>query len=104
VAIAMALAARPAVLVADEPTSALDVTVQAGVLDLLTALPATPDAPAPGLLLITHDLAVAAQTCSRVLVLDAGRLVADGTPRELFTTHAHPAVRALCEATEAMAL
>ena len=75
VAIALALAGAPRLVLADEPTSALDVTVQAGVLDLLDRLTGPGQA---ALLLVTHDLAVAARLCSRLLVLDGGRLVADG--------------------------
>ncbi|WP_165640281.1 ATP-binding cassette domain-containing protein [Klenkia brasiliensis] len=74
VALALALVGGPRLLVADEPTSALDPTVQAGVLDLLDRVTGPGRA---GLLLVTHDLAVAARLCSRLLVLDAGRLVAD---------------------------
>jgi peptide/nickel transport system ATP-binding protein len=80
VALAMALVGAPRLLVADEPTSALDPTVQAGVLDLLDRVTG-PDRAA--LLLVTHDLAVAARLCSRLLVLDAGRLVADGPVAEV---------------------
>ncbi|WP_207798454.1 ATP-binding cassette domain-containing protein [Klenkia marina] len=75
VALALALVGAPRLLVADEPTSALDPTVQAGVLDLVDRVTG------PGLaalLLVTHDLAVAARLCTRLLVLDAGRLVLDG--------------------------
>ncbi|MEI4270805.1 ABC transporter ATP-binding protein [Klenkia sp. LSe6-5] len=75
VALALALVGAPRLLVADEPTSALDPTVQAGVLDLLDRVTG-PDRAA--LLLVTHDLAVAARLCSRLLVLQGGRLVVDG--------------------------
>lgn len=95
VAIALALAAGPRLLVADEPTSALDATVQAGVLDVLARATAERGA---ALLLITHDLAVAAATCDRVLVLRGGRLIADGPPAEVFTAAADPYVRDLVAA------
>ncbi len=80
VALALALVGAPRLLVADEPTSALDPTVQAGVLDLLDRVTGPDRA---GLLLVTHDLAVAARLCARLLVLDAGRLVADGPVAEV---------------------
>nr|WP_279591109.1 ATP-binding cassette domain-containing protein [Modestobacter marinus] len=98
-ALAMALAGAPRLLVADEPTSALDATAQHGVLAVLGR--ATRERGA-GLLLVTHDLAAAATTCDRVLVLDEGRLLADGPLREVLAGHAHPAVRALVEATAAL--
>jgi len=80
VAIAMALAGDPRLLVADEPTSALDVTVQAGVLDVLRRSTAERGT---ALLLVTHDLAVATTVCDRVLVLQAGQLLADGRPADV---------------------
>ena len=98
-ALAMALACDPALLLADEPTSALDGTVQAGVLATLGA--ATRDR-GTALLLVTHDLAAAATTCDRLLVLAAGRLVADG-PLPGVLHDPHPAVRALVQATVALA-
>ncbi|WP_207225861.1 ABC transporter ATP-binding protein [Blastococcus saxobsidens] len=101
VAIAMALGAGPRLLVADEPTSALDVTVQAGVLDVLSRSTVERRT---ALLLVTHDLAVATQICDRVLVLRAGRLLADGRPAEVFTAAAEPYVRALVEAARATSL
>ncbi|WP_036332367.1 ATP-binding cassette domain-containing protein [Modestobacter caceresii] len=98
-ALALALAAGPRLLVADEPTSALDATAQHGVLAVLGR--ATRERGA-GLLLVTHDLAAAATTCDRVLVLAEGHLLADGPLREVLAGHAHPAVRALVEATAAL--
>ena len=80
VALALALVGVPRLLVADEPTSALDPTVQAGVLDLLDRVSGPGRA---ALLLITHDLAVAARLCTRLLVLAGGRLVADGPVAEV---------------------
>ena len=72
VMIAMALAGRPELLVADEPTTALDVTIQAGILDLLRRLQAETGM---AMVLISHDLGVVAETCSRVCVMYAGRIV-----------------------------
>jgi oligopeptide/dipeptide ABC transporter ATP-binding protein len=90
--IAMALACRPALLIADEPTTALDVTIQAQILDLLRSLQAQLDL---SLLLITHDLGVVAQTADRVAVMYAGRLVEEGPVRDLFRDPQHPYTRGL---------
>lgn len=101
VAIAMALAGRPRLLVADEPTSALDVTVQAGVLDVLHRLTVEHGT---ALLLVTHDLAVATRTCDRVLVLGAGRLLADGPTREVLAGSGDPYVQELVTAARETSL
>ncbi len=85
--IAMALALEPDVLIADEPTTALDVTVQAQIMDLLTDLQRDLGM---GMVLITHDLAVVADTADRVAVMYAGRVVETGPVREVFTDPAHP--------------
>jgi oligopeptide/dipeptide ABC transporter ATP-binding protein len=92
VVIAMALACRPALLIADEPTTALDVTIQAEILDLLGELQARFDL---ALLLITHDLGVVARTADRVAVMYAGRIVEAGPVREIFESPAHPYTRGL---------
>ena len=76
--IAMAIACNPRLLIADEPTTALDVTVQAQVLDLLAAAAA---GAGMALLLITHDLAVVAETAQRVIVMYAGEQVETGRCR-----------------------
>jgi ABC-type dipeptide/oligopeptide/nickel transport system ATPase component len=81
VMIAMALAAKPAVLIADEPTTGLDVTVQAQILQLLRTTTADSDR---GVLLITHDLGVVAQMCSRVIVMYQGRIVESGLVDDIF--------------------
>lgn len=80
VMIAMAMATKPALLLADEPTTALDVTVQARVLELMGELVTGSGA---GSLLVTHDMAVAASQCDRVAVMQSGRIVEEGAPGEL---------------------
>ncbi|MGG5811739.1 ABC transporter ATP-binding protein [Falsiroseomonas sp. CW058] len=90
--IAIALACRPALLIADEPTTALDVTVQAQILELLASLQ---EGTAAGLLLITHDLAVVAETADRVAVMYAGRIVESGPVADIFEAPRHPYTRGL---------
>ncbi|MFB3855389.1 MAG: ABC transporter ATP-binding protein [Vicinamibacterales bacterium] len=92
VAIAIALAARPALLIADEPTTALDVTIQAETLDLLRERKA---ASALSLLLITHDLGIVASMADRVAVMYAGRIVEQAPVGRLFDSPAHPYTRVL---------
>jgi peptide/nickel transport system ATP-binding protein len=87
VVIAMALAAEPALLILDEPTTALDATVEAEVLDLVSALRAEFDT---SVLFISHNLAVIAKMCDRVGVLYAGELVEEGPAREVFGEPRHP--------------
>jgi len=86
VLIAIALACTPRLIIADEPTTALDVTIQAQVLDLLTALVRESGT---AMVLITHDLGVVAGTCDRVNVLYAGRVVEQAGKRELFAEPRH---------------
>jgi oligopeptide/dipeptide ABC transporter ATP-binding protein len=92
VLIAMAIACRPALVIADEPTTALDVTIQAQILDLLREMKKAFDL---SLLLITHDLGVIAETADRVAVMYAGRIVEYGPVREVFRQPMHPYTRGL---------
>jgi peptide/nickel transport system ATP-binding protein len=85
--IAMALVHRPSVLIADEPTTALDVTVQAQILELIERIKQEFDM---GVILITHDLGVIAETADTVLVMYAGREMEYGPAREIFTAPQHP--------------
>ncbi len=93
VMIAMALALNPALLIADEPTTALDVTIQAQILDLMLEMKARHEAGA--ILLITHNLAVVAETCDRVAVMYGGKIQEIAPVRELFHNPLHPYTRGL---------
>jgi peptide/nickel transport system ATP-binding protein len=90
--IAMALACRPALLIADEPTTALDVTIQAQILTLVLDLQKELGM---GLILITHDLGVVAQTAQRVIVMYAGKKVEEADVEALFENPRHPYTRGL---------
>jgi oligopeptide/dipeptide ABC transporter ATP-binding protein len=92
VLIAMAVACQPLMLIADEPTTALDVTIQAEILDLLHEMKERFDL---ALLLITHDLGVVAGHADRVAVMYAGRIVEEGSVRQVFRSPAHPYTRGL---------
>ncbi len=87
VLIAMALLLEPALVIADEPTTALDTTIQSQILALLRTLQREIGT---AVLLITHDLDVVAETCSRVLVMYAGQIVEEAPVDRLFDTPAHP--------------
>ena len=93
--IAMALAANPKLLIADEPTTALDVTVQAQILELLLTLQQTQGM---GLILITHDMGVVAETAQQVVVQYAGQQVEKQPVKGLFNTPHHPYTAALLDA------
>ncbi|USX54264.1 ABC transporter ATP-binding protein [Lentzea sp. HUAS12] len=95
VMIAMALACGPRLVIADEPTTALDVVVQAQVLAVLTRLVAEQDL---GLLMISHDLSVLAQTCEDLAVMQGGELVERGRAREVIANPRHPHTAALTAA------
>lgn len=92
VMIAMALACRPALLIADEPTTALDVTIQAQIMELLNELQAEFNI---AILLITHDLGIVAGTCSRVNVMYMGRVVEHADIYTAFENPAHPYTQGL---------
>jgi len=94
VVIAMALACRPALVIADEPTTALDVTIQAQILELMKALQ---DEMGMSIILITHDLGVIAETCEDVLVMYAGRVAEQGSVADIFRRPSHPYTRGLLE-------
>jgi oligopeptide/dipeptide ABC transporter ATP-binding protein len=87
VMIAMALACIPELLIADEPTTALDVTIQAQILDLLRTLRSNMGT---SIILITHDLGIVAETCERVAVMYAGRIVEETDVTTLFANPLHP--------------
>ncbi len=95
VMIAMALACKPKLLIADEPTTALDVTIQAQILDLLLKLKTDTHM---GLVLITHDMGVVAETADHVIVQYAGRQVERNSTRGLFAAAHHPYTAALLNA------
>lgn len=93
VMIAIALACNPSVLIADEPTTALDVTIQAQILDLMLELKQRREEAA--IVLITHDLAVVAEMCQRVIVMYGGKVQEVASVEELFATPLHPYTRGL---------
>src|SRR3954471_12326389 len=93
VMIAMALACNPSLLIADEPTTALDVTIQAQILELMLKIKAERQDAA--ILLITHNLAVVAETCQRVIVMYGGKIQEVATVKELFKNPQHPYTRGL---------
>ncbi|MFE0739071.1 ABC transporter ATP-binding protein [Streptomyces sp. NPDC058855] len=95
VMIAMALACDPKLIVADEPTTALDVMIQAQILRLIEGLVTEQSI---SLLMISHDLAVLTDTCDRLAVMYAGRVVEEGPARQVFEAAAHPYGRALSSA------
>lgn len=92
IAIAIAIANSPALIVADEPTTALDVTIQAQILELLADLARESGT---AVLVITHDLAVVSETCDRVAVMYAGTIVETGPVDAVFANPQHPYTRAL---------
>ncbi len=96
VVIAIAVSARPALLIADEPTTGLDVTTQAVVMDLIATLAAETGM---ATLLITHDLALASERAGRIAVMHAGHVVETAPTRELLANPRHPYTRRLLAAT-----
>jgi peptide/nickel transport system ATP-binding protein len=95
VMIAMALACDPGLIIADEPTTALDVMIQAQILRLIEQLVSDQDL---GLIMISHDLAVLSDTCDRLAVMYAGRVVEEGPAREVYENAQHPYGKALSAA------
>lgn len=92
VMIAMALVCDPKLLIADEPTTALDVTIQAQILKLMRELNERLNT---AVILITHDLGVVAETCERVVVMYAGKVVEEGTVDTIFNNPQHPYTKGL---------
>ncbi|RCW25843.1 peptide/nickel transport system ATP-binding protein [Ciceribacter lividus] len=95
VGIAIALALEPALLIADEPTTALDVTVQAEILDVLDELVRDQGM---ALIFVSHDLGVVANTCERMIVMYAGRIMEEGATRAVLADPANPYTRSLLHA------
>jgi oligopeptide/dipeptide ABC transporter ATP-binding protein len=85
--IAMALACNPKVLLADEPTTALDVTIQAQIVDLMRTLQ---HEYGTAIMLISHDMGLVAETCDRVAIMYAGRIVEESTVEQIFAAPLHP--------------
>ena len=92
VMIAVALACGPRILIADEPTTTLDVTIQAQIMDLIVDMNRKLQM---GVMLITHDLAVVAETCQRVIVMYLGQIVEEGSVEDIFDRPIHPYTRGL---------
>lgn len=92
VMIAMAMSCEPELLIADEPTTALDVTIQAQILELMEDIRMKRNT---GILMITHDLGVVAEMCTRVVVMYAGRIVEEAPVKELFADPQHPYTKGL---------
>ncbi|WP_426877466.1 dipeptide ABC transporter ATP-binding protein [Glaesserella parasuis] len=95
VMIAMAIACNPKLLIADEPTTALDVTIQAQIIDLLLELQRKENM---ALILITHDLALVAESAHRIIVMYAGQVVEEGKSEQIFKSPLHPYTQALLNA------
>ena len=95
VMIAMAIACKPKLLIADEPTTALDVTIQAQILDLLISLQKERNM---GLVMITHNMGVVADTAQRVMVMYAGQIMEERSAADLFASPQHPYTAALLAA------
>jgi peptide/nickel transport system permease protein len=99
VAIALALTSRPKLLIADEPTTALDVTIQAEILDLVRSLQSEIGMT---IVLVTHDLGIIADMCSRVAVMYAAQIVELGTAEEILSAPTHPYTLSLMGAVPAV--
>lgn len=99
VMIAMAMSCDPKVLIADEPTTALDVTIQAQILDLMLDLNRKTGT---SIIMITHDLGVVAQMCQRLIVMYSGKVVEEGTVKEIFEKPKHPYTQGLIQSVPDM--
>ncbi|MDD3221040.1 MAG: ABC transporter ATP-binding protein [Clostridia bacterium] len=97
--IAMALACQPKLLIADEPTTALDVTIQDQIMDLIRDLNRELNT---GIMLITHDLGVVAQTCQRVIIMYLGQIVEEGSVTDIFDRPLHPYTMGLIKSIPTM--
>src|SRR2546430_13708256 len=95
VMIHMALACNPSLLIAGEPKAALDVTIQAQILELMMNLKAK--RAGSSIMLITHDLAVVAETCQRIIVMYGGRIQEVGSTRQIFNNPLHPYTQGLLD-------
>lgn len=96
VMIAMALITEPKLLIADEPTTALDVTIQAQIIELMKSLQ---EKNGTSIIFITHNLGVVAEICDTVSVMYAGKIVEQGTVRDIFYAPAHPYTKGLMQST-----
>lgn len=101
ISIARTLAANPSLLVADEPTSALDLSVQAQIINLLLELT---DDRGPGLVLVSHDMAVVRHLTERVVVMQGGRIVEQGPTGDVLAEPRHEYTRRICEADLELAI
>jgi peptide/nickel transport system ATP-binding protein len=99
VVIAISLLCDPEIIIADEPTTALDVTIQAEIMALLMRLCGTRDM---GLILITHDLAVVSESCQRLAVMYAGKIIEEGATDAILSAPRHPYTRGLIGALPQM--
>lgn len=97
--IAMSLACQPDLLIADEPTTALDVTIQAQILELLKELKNKLDM---AIILITHDLGVVADLCSRIIVMYGGLIMEEGSVRDIFYNPQHPYTKGLLKSVPSL--
>jgi peptide/nickel transport system ATP-binding protein len=95
IVVAIALLTNPSLIIADEPTTALDVTIQAGVMDLLSELCETQEM---GLILITHDLAVVSQVTEKIAVMYAGKIIETGSTDAIIHSPQHPYTKGLIAA------
>ena len=99
VMIAMAISCNPELLIADEPTTALDVTIQAQILDLLRSLN---EEQGTTMMMITHDLGVVAEMCTRVVVMYAGKIVEEASTDQIFDSPLHPYTQGLLKSMPLM--